>query len=97
VGDDRKYNEAATRVMKKCGVMTNDLHSLTEGFPADIFIRPGDVHYTEDGYKKIAGQVAESISKALDTKLTTQPRAGENKESRRSKSRDAIGQQQFQF
>ena len=61
------YNEAATRVMKKHGVVINDLHTLTSGFDAKHFIRPGDVHYTKAGYQLIANQVADAIRAQLET------------------------------
>lgn len=65
VGDDRKYNEVAATVMKKYDIMIDDLYTLTEGFSPDLFIEPGDVHYTKDGYRKIADQVADIIRAAL--------------------------------
>ena len=64
-GDDAKYNEAAARVMKKHGIVTNDLHALTKTFATDQFDGPGNVHYTQEGYQKIAQQVTDSILKAL--------------------------------
>ncbi|WP_153556351.1 SGNH/GDSL hydrolase family protein [Roseimaritima sediminicola] len=64
-GDDVKYNEAAARVMERHGIVTNDLHALTKSFDADLFARPGDVHYTQEGYKRIGQQVTDSILKAL--------------------------------
>lgn len=64
-GDDVKYNEAAARVMERHGIVTNDLHTLTKSFDADLFARPGDVHYTQEGYKRIGQQVTDSILKAL--------------------------------
>jgi lysophospholipase L1-like esterase len=65
VGDDHKYNEIAARVMKKNGIEINDLHSLTKNFSTELFLGPGDVHYTETGYARIAGQVTEKISEKL--------------------------------
>jgi hypothetical protein len=65
VGDDRKYNEVAARVMKKHGIMINDLNALTAGFSPDLFLGPGNVHYKPEGYKKLANQVAEKIRAAL--------------------------------
>ena len=65
VGDDMKYNAAAAKIMKKHGVSINDLHTLTSKFPADLFSAPGNVHYTQDGYQKIAQQVTEHISQAI--------------------------------
>lgn len=68
VGDDEKYNAAATRVMKKHGVAIDDLLALTKGFPPELFSKPGDVHYSAKGYDKIAEQVAAEIEKALKEK-----------------------------
>lgn len=68
VGDDAKYNEAATRVMKKHGIAINDIHTLTKEFPPTLFVGPGDVHYKKDGYEKIAKQVAEKLLTALNEK-----------------------------
>ena len=65
VGDDKKYNEVAASVMKKHGIMIDDLYKLTKGFPPDLFAGPGNVHYTQAGYRIIAAQVAESIRRAL--------------------------------
>jgi hypothetical protein len=65
VGDDVKYNEVAARVMKKHGIVINDLHTLTKGFAPDLFAGPGNVHYAKDGYRKIAAQVADTIRTAL--------------------------------
>lgn len=66
VGDDEKYNKAAANVMKKHNITINDLHSLTREFPAELFTQPGDVHYTKDGYRKIARQVADKILLVLN-------------------------------
>ena len=65
VGDDDKYNEAAARVMKKYGIRINDLNSLTDEFPPELFVKPGDVHYKPEGSKKIGQAVAKEISLAL--------------------------------
>lgn len=60
-GDDAKYNAAAQRVMKKHGIPIDDLHAVTASFPADLFVGPGNVHYTKNGYGKLAEAVAASI------------------------------------
>lgn len=65
VGDDQKYNEVAALVMKKHGIMIDDLYSLTKGFSRAMFLAPGDVHYRDEGYKRIALRVAEKIRSAL--------------------------------
>lgn len=66
LGDDDKYNQAAARVMKKHDVTINDLNTLTASFPANYFSKPGDVHYTGEGYSKIAEQVADAILTKLE-------------------------------
>lgn len=64
-GDEKKFNVAAARVMKRHGIMIDDLHTLTEGFAPEYFLGPGDVHYNENGYKKLAYHVTEKIRAAL--------------------------------
>lgn len=66
VGDDAKYNAAAARVMQKHGVRIDDLHALTKTFGPELFVGPGDVHYTQEGSAKIAKQVAAAIVEALN-------------------------------
>jgi len=78
LGDDERYNEAAARVMKKHGITINDIHGLTKEFPPTLFKGPGNVHYTQEGYKKIAQQVAEAIKLALSPTLE---KAGTTEES----------------
>jgi dienelactone hydrolase len=68
VGDDEKYNEVAARVMKRHGIPTNDLFSLTKGFAGKYSVQAGDVHYTGAGYQQIAVQVAGAIETALNSK-----------------------------
>ncbi len=68
MGDDKRYNDAANSVMKKYSISTNDLHALTKTFTSDLFTKPGDVHYTEKGYKKIAKQVSTAIEAAVAKK-----------------------------
>lgn len=68
VGDDNKYNEAAAIVMKKHGIKINDLNSLSRTFPASSFEAPGNVHYSVEGYKKLAERVADMLEAALKGK-----------------------------
>ena len=65
VGDDAKYNAIAAEVMKKHNITINDLHATTKAFAPAMFVKPGDVHYTDEGSKALAKQVAEHISRAL--------------------------------
>ncbi len=66
VGDDLRYNEVAARVMARHGIAVNDLQALTATFPPKLFRKPGDVHYTEQGSRKLADQVCSAIAKQLD-------------------------------
>lgn len=63
VGDSRKYNELAAKVMKEIGeIQTNPLwHVATNGIPT----RPANVHYTTEGSDKLADQVVSIIKKNL--------------------------------
>lgn len=65
VGDDEKYNAVAARVMKKHGIPTDDLHALTKSFGGKLLLHPGDVHYTPEGYDRIASHVAAEVEKTL--------------------------------
>lgn len=63
-GDEVKYNAAAARVMKDEGVAIDDLHGVAAPQLAKIQ-REKNVHFTPDGSKVLAGQVAAEIRKAL--------------------------------
>jgi lysophospholipase L1-like esterase len=64
-GDELTYNRAATDIMKRYEITTNDLFTLTSKLDESFFKGPGDVHYTEDGYDLIATQVTEHVIRAL--------------------------------
>ena len=66
VGDDGKYNEVAAEVMKKHGVLIDDLHSYALKELPGIGIRKGDVHFTRQGCRYLAVKVAQEISTALE-------------------------------
>jgi lysophospholipase L1-like esterase len=68
VGDDKKYNDVAAKVMKKHGVKINDLLTLTKSFGPKFFTAPGNVHYTKEGSVRIANQVCDSIGASLKGK-----------------------------
>lgn len=68
VGDDEKYNAVAARVMQRHGIPTNDLFALTRSFAGQHFIREGDVHFTSQGYARLAGQVASAIESIIGAK-----------------------------
>ncbi|MCC2686416.1 MAG: signal peptide protein, partial [Paenibacillaceae bacterium] len=64
-GDEVKYNEIATEIMEANGIIINDLYSVTRQFGPEMFTAPGNVHFTKEGYEKLAEQVASKIQSAL--------------------------------
>jgi hypothetical protein len=64
-GDDLVFNDAANIVMKRHHIPVNDLNTLTRTFEPKLMAAPGDVHYTSEGYRKIAKQVTEMIEQQL--------------------------------
>ena len=65
VGDSVKYNQAATRVMKKHGVPTLDLFTPSKKNMKD-WMKEADVHYHAHGSQALAELVAEDILKRLE-------------------------------
>jgi hypothetical protein len=66
-GDEVKYNEAAARVMKAAGVITEDLYQHSLDGPKDLQL-PANVHYTPHGYQYLAQHVAAAIEAQLPRK-----------------------------
>ena len=64
-GDAERYNAVAVKVMRKNGVIIDDLYSFALPRLKEIQ-KERDVHYTEDGYQLLGEQVASSILKALE-------------------------------
>ncbi len=59
-GDVVTYNDLAGKIMKERGIAVDDLYSFALPKVAEIQ-RPNDVHFTPDGSKVLAEQVAASI------------------------------------
>ena len=68
VGDAVKYNEVAAQVMKENGVAIDDLYEFAKPRLAEIQLR-ANVHFSPEGSKVLAAQVAKSIRAALDSQL----------------------------
>ena len=64
VGDSAKYNAAASKVMAKHGVATDDLYAFCTPRLKDIQL-PANVHFKPQGSQALAEQVAKSILTAL--------------------------------
>jgi acyl-CoA thioesterase-1 len=67
VGEEQAFNEAAARVMKAAGIPTNDLHSHAKAKLNEVQL-PANVHFSPEGSKYLATQVASSIEGFLRKK-----------------------------
>lgn len=65
-GEEKKYNEAAARVMKEAGIPTDDLHSAVVANPS--WQREKNVHFTPEGSRALAEKVAAAITAQLPKK-----------------------------
>lgn len=63
---DKEYNAAALAVMKRHRVAIDDLDAFVRQSRDSIQL-PNNVHFTSAGYEALAGQVAASIRKALES------------------------------
>ena len=63
-GDETQYNNVALKIMKKKGIVVNDLHTLMLPRMQELQ-RPVNVHFTEEGSRVLADQVVNSIASAL--------------------------------
>lgn len=63
-GDEKKYNEAAARVMQAAKIPTNDLWSHAQARLKESQL-PANVHFNPEGYRYLAEKVAAQIQAAL--------------------------------
>lgn len=64
-GDSKRYNAVALTVMKKHKIHVNDLYTFVIEW-LDPIQRPQDVHFTKEGSRLLAKQVAQHIGRALE-------------------------------
>ncbi len=64
VGDSKEYNDIAARVMKDYDVQIDDLYGFAKPRLSEIQ-RPRNVHFSPEGSKALAEQVAKSLQSAL--------------------------------
>ena len=69
LGSEIEYNRIAREVMEKHGVAIDDLHAHAARRLPEIQEKPGDVHFTAEGYAYLAEHVAERILADLSTGL----------------------------
>ncbi|QGY46244.1 SGNH/GDSL hydrolase family protein [Maribellus comscasis] len=64
-GMPKKYNEVAEKIMKKNDITIDNLYDFVLPRMEELQI-PNNVHFTEDGYKALAKQVADKILEKLN-------------------------------
>jgi lysophospholipase L1-like esterase len=62
--DELRYNDVARRVMTELGVAIDDLHAVVKRQQDKIQL-PHNVHFTDEGYAKLADAVVASVRAAL--------------------------------
>ena len=62
--DVRRYNKAATELMRSRGIHVNDLYSVIDG-KQDEYISADGIHPTDAGYTALAEKVAAEIRRML--------------------------------
>jgi len=70
VGDAEKYNAVALKVMKRNHVAVNDLYSFVLPQLKEMQ-RPKNVHFTPEGSKALAREVAQHILRALGQQVNS--------------------------
>ena len=63
-GMPAKYNREAVKIMNKNNIIINDLYAFMLPRMKELQL-PNNVHFTEEGYKALAGKVVERINEAL--------------------------------
>lgn len=64
-GSEVKYNAAAKEVMEKYNIPINDLHAAVASNFSELAIKPGDVHFSQKGYKILAEEVAKAVDNLI--------------------------------
>jgi hypothetical protein len=68
LGDGLKYNAIAREIMEESGIAIDALHGHALKKLPGIASKPGDVHFTKEGYAYLAEQVAKVIGDVLEKK-----------------------------
>jgi len=65
--DVLKYNKAAKKIMKNHSVVVNNIYKNSVSIHKNFGKGPDDVHYTEEGYKKLGVLITKFLSDELKT------------------------------
>ena len=63
-GEPQKYNESALKIMSKNDIQVHDLYAFVKP-QMEALMRPKNVHFTEDGSKALAEEVAKVIKEVV--------------------------------
>lgn len=66
VGDSKKYNDIAAKIMKKYNIPTHDMYAFSMPRMNDI-MQKANVHYTKEGSQALAETVVEQLDRALQS------------------------------
>lgn len=72
LGDDLRYNEVASKIMNRYDIAITDLNLVSRSFPQSLFTQPGNVHFTKEGYRRLATRALEGIESVLAQQVTKQ-------------------------
>ncbi len=72
VDDAAKYNAIAAKIMKENNIPTQDLHAFVVPIQDEIML-PANVHFTKEGYDKLAREVANAITAAISNPYNNPP------------------------
>jgi acyl-CoA thioesterase-1 len=64
-GDEKIFNKVAEKVMKENLIQIDDLCGAVAPRFKELAIKPGNVHFNDEGYRILASNVVESIKSAL--------------------------------
>jgi len=68
LGDDKISNAIPIKLMETRGIRVNDLHSVMAGSMKKLAKEPGDVHFTDEGSRKLANAVITAIPSTIVAK-----------------------------
>jgi hypothetical protein len=65
VGDEERYNKIAREVMKKNGILINELYTPSLAIHAKFGMGDDNVHYTKEGYQQLSKPIIAELERTL--------------------------------
>jgi len=63
--DPQKYNAVAKKIMKKQGILINDIYEKSIPIHKKLGLGTDDVHYTKEGYQKLSELILQVLNKEI--------------------------------